>query len=149
MKKVLYWFGVIMMVVSFTACEEDRPQSEIDEEKIQKYIKDNNLDATRDPYGNYYIIHDEGTDKHPTYYSSLKVNYSGYFLNGTVFDSGTLTDFPLANAISGWQACIPLLGQGGSGTFIIPSGMGYGAYGQGEIPGNEILVFDVTLIDFK
>lgn len=148
MKKALYFLAVIALVFSAGACEDDTPQSEIDAEIIQKYIEEHNLDAELISHGVYGVILDEGKGDKPNYYSKIKVNYTGYLTDGTVFDSGTLTDQPLSGLISGWQVCIPKLGQGGSGTFIIPSGMGYGRTAAGSIPANSVLVFDITLIDF-
>jgi FKBP-type peptidyl-prolyl cis-trans isomerase len=42
---------------------------------------------------------------------------------------------------------IPKFKEGGNGTLLIPSALGYGSTGTGSIPGNTVLVFDVELID--
>ena len=82
--------------------------------------------------------------------NTVEVRYTGTFLDGTVFDSslpGTAT-FELANVIAGWREGIRLLKAGGSGTFYIPSELGYGSSGFGPIPPNAILIFEVDLVDF-
>jgi FKBP-type peptidyl-prolyl cis-trans isomerase FkpA len=70
-------------------------------------------------------------------------------LNGTVFD-GTTTQpisFKLGQVISGWQIGIPLIQKGGKIRLLIPSGLAYGPDGQGPIPGNAVLDFDIELLD--
>ncbi|MGB1218088.1 MAG: FKBP-type peptidyl-prolyl cis-trans isomerase, partial [Saprospiraceae bacterium] len=65
------------------------------------------------------------------------------------YDRGEPIEFPLTGVIKGWQEAIPLLSKGGKGTFLIPSGLAYGARGAGaDIPGNTVLIFDVELLDF-
>ena len=118
---------------------------------IQKYIKDHNLKATKDPSGVYYVIEKEGTGGHPDINSTVEVKYKGTLTNGTVFDE-TKDDktikFPLSNLIKGWQIGIPKLQKGGKGTFIIPSQLGYGNRDMGKIPANSVLVFEITLVNF-
>ena len=81
------------------------------------------------------------------------MDYEGYKLNGEVFDSsyerGERATFGLYQVIEGWQIGIPIIGEGGEITLIIPSDY---AYGSNPPPGssigrNEVLVFDVKLYD--
>lgn len=148
MLRLIYFIGIFSLI--FVSCKKDTiPQSEIDEALIQTYIADNNLDFTKHSSGLYYKITKVGAGASPTYYSSVKVTYTGTLLDGTIFDSRTLPYYPLSSLIYGWQIGVPLLRSGGSGTFIIPSGLGYGTTASGDIPANSVLIFDVALIDFK
>ena len=134
-------------------------QSADDEQIILDYIAANNLTTQKTDEGIYYIIDTPGNSEHPSINSKVTVNYKGYFLDDTmsVFDQSDDTDtpeietaeFPLwGNLIEGWKIGIPLLSKGGSGTFLIPSEYAYGSDGRGTIPGNTVLAFDVTLVDF-
>ena len=80
------------------------------------------------------------------------IHYTGRLDDGTVFDSsydrGEPISFKLSQVIPGWQEAIPLLKKGGKATFVIPSGMAYGARKAGKIPPNSVLAFEVELIDF-
>ena len=79
------------------------------------------------------------------------MRYKGYLPDGTVFDQtpGTETaTFPLAGLIRGWQEGIPLLKKGGKGTFFLPSVLGYGSSGSGSIGPNEVLIFEIELVNF-
>ena len=124
-------------------------QAAEDEQIILDYIAANNLTTQKTDEGIYYIIDTPGNSENPSINSKVTVNYKGYFLDGTEFDANDNSEFGLWQVIQGWQIAIPLLGKGGSGTFIIPSEYAYGTSGQGSIPGNTVLAFDVTLIDFE
>lgn len=143
----------LLAILTMLACDDQRPQAEIDEEKISNYLKEKSITAQRDEYsGIHYVIHTPGTGTNPNATSYVKVKYKGTFMDGTVFDEtkGTETlDISLQQTISGWQIAVPLLKSGGRGTFYIPSGWGYGRYGREGIPENEILIFDIELISFR
>ncbi len=127
-------------------------QAKVDDELIQKYLKDNDLKAEKDPSGVYYIIEKAGGEQKPTMNDQLTVHYHGTLLDGTVFDSsverGEPIDFPLGGVVKGWQIGIPKFGKGGKGTLLIPSELAYGARARGKIPANAVLRFDVEVIDF-
>lgn len=151
MKKLLLF--LLPVVLTMLACKDARPQADIDEDKIKDYLKAHNITAQRDDYSRiYYVIQTPGSGNNPNATSYVKVKYKGYFLDGTVFDQtdGDETyESLLQNFISGWQIAVPLLKPGGKGTFYIPSVWAYGRYGNGSIPPNEVLVFDIELISFR
>ena len=127
-------------------------QPEIDKEIIEEYLAANNLMATEDPSGIYYIIEEPGSGGHPKTTSDVEVSYRGYFLDGTDFDGtkpGETITFNLQGVILGWQIGIPLLQKGGKGTFFLPSGLAYGTRGSGPIAPNTVIAFDVELFDFQ
>jgi FKBP-type peptidyl-prolyl cis-trans isomerase len=83
---------------------------------------------------------------------TLVVNYTGKLADGTVFDkSKTPFEFMLGGGqvISGWDQGLLGMKVGGKRTLTIPPDLGYGAQGQGPIPPNATLVFDVELISIK
>ena len=132
--------------------KEDNSQADIDDQIIQNYLTENNIDATKHSSGLYYIITVEGAGSHPNANSTVTVRYIGYLTDGTIFDqtegSATAT-FGLTSLIEGWKIGIPLLKKEGKGTFFIPSGLGYGDRATGSIPANSVLVFDIDLINFQ
>lgn len=115
---------------------------------INDYIALNSLDAVETEDGIFHVIEQTGGAEKPTVDNTVTVNYNGYLLNGESFDANDNATFSLDGLIRGWQLAIPLLGRGGSGTFIIPPQLGYGSSGSGPIPGNAVLVFDIELVDF-
>lgn len=129
---------------------EDRVLGE-DTETISKYLTDSNITASRDTSGLQYVIHSQGNGKKPSLDDCVEVKYEGRFLKtGEVFDKQDRMAFPLKGVIAGWTLGIPMLGEGDSGTFYIPSKLAYGPQGYpGAIPPDAILVFDVTLLNVE
>lgn len=80
------------------------------------------------------------------------VNYRGWLTNGTLFDQNISSDKPFSfvlgahNVILGWEQAIAGMKVGGERLLIIPPAVGYGSKGQGPIPGDAVLVFDVKLV---
>lgn len=151
MKKVLF-FTILVAFSAMVACNKDKKQAKEDRKLILADLELKGLTATEDPSGIFYIIDVPGNDEHPTLNSTVKVGYKGTLLDGSVFDqtgAGETIEFPLSNLIEGWQIAIPLLGKNGHGTFWIPSELGYGGQSQGGIPANSVLVFEISLKDFK
>jgi len=62
---------------------------------------------------------------------------------------GEPIEFALNQVIPGWTEGVQLMNKGSKYKFTIPSELAYGANGQGSIGPNEVLVFEVELIDFK
>jgi peptidylprolyl isomerase len=79
----------------------------------------------------------------------VTINYTGWLTDGTEFDSGKRT-FDLNNLIPGWQEGIPGMKKGGIRKLVISPEKGYGSrvQGDGKIPANSTLIFEVSLIDF-
>jgi FKBP-type peptidyl-prolyl cis-trans isomerase FkpA len=121
-----------------------------DEKMITDYIKKNNLKAERDTSGLYYVMHYTTGGPKPTADNCVELKYVGKFLNnGQPFDSNERIAFSLNQVITGWKRAIPMLGKGDSATFFIPSRLGYGDRGYYGIPPDAVLMFDVTLYDYK
>ena len=83
----------------------------------------------------------------------LSVNYTGWLLNGTKFDSSrdpgrTPFQFTLGKGevIKGWDEALATMKVGGRRQLIIPANLAYGTAGTGTIPPNSTLVFDVELL---
>lgn len=133
--------------------------TEKEDAEIQTFLKANNLTATKTSSGLYYVITQEGSGNSPKVGDEVSMNYTGMFLDGKKFDSNldssfghvTPLKFPVGQGrvIKGWDEGILLLKKGTKAKFILPSVIGYGANGSGQIPTNSILQFDVELLDFK
>lgn len=57
----------------------------------------------------------------------------------------TPSKFKLSSLIVGWITAMQQMHVGDCWTIYIPSNLGYGTSGSGDIPGNSTLIFDVTL----
>lgn len=119
-----------------------------DEQRIQNYLLENNLESQTTSSGLHYIIDQEGNGNFPNADSTVTVNYRGTFFDGTEFDANDDISFGLRQVIQGWTEGIPLFSEGGSGQLIIPADLAYGAAGRPGIPANSILIFDIDLLSF-
>ena len=90
---------------------------------------------------------------------TVSMNYTGRLENGTVFDSNVDPKFQhvepfvftlgAGQVIAGWDKGIVGMKVGEKKTLTIPPEDGYGASGQGPIPSNATLIFDVELLEIK
>ena len=48
--------------------------------------------------------------------------------------------------IQGWEQSIPGMKVGGTRLLVVPPAAGYGATGQGPVPGNSVMVFEVQMV---
>lgn len=149
MKKYLLLFS--LFIISLSACKKGDVTSEqaaVDDTKIQAYIKANNINATKDASGIYYEVIRPGTGAYPVASSTVKITYTGKFLNGQLFDSAASVSLLLSGTVQGFQLGIPHINGGGRILLIVPSALGYGTAGSGAVPANSVLVFTVDLISF-
>lgn len=118
-------------------------------------LKASNPEAKTTDSGLAYVIETPGTDPKPEANATVVVHYTGKHLNGEVFDSsvqrGEPATFNLQAVVPGFREGLMLLGKGGKATLYIPGELGYGVNGQPQagIAPNEMLVFDVELIDIN
>ena len=83
---------------------------------------------------------------------TVKVDYEGKLLDGTVFDSsiarGMPVEFPLRGLIAAWVEAAQLMHPGDQWIIWAPPQLAYGDEDQGPIPGGSVLEFRLNLIDF-
>lgn len=131
----------------FISCQKDI--AEKDNETIQEYLSDNQLESVKDQSGVYIVYEDEGNNNKPNILNYVTVHYEGSYLDGEVFDS-SLGSNPisgyLSNFINGWKIGMPYFGEGGKGLILIPSGLAYGSNPPPGIRKNAILKFYIELI---
>lgn len=144
-----------------------RERIDAEADTINAYLKANGINAEQTEEGLYYEIIEEGTGATPENGQQVRVNYTGYVLDGTVFDSSIEEDakeaglynpnrpyepYPftlgVGEVIQGWDIGIALLKEGGKAKLIVPSPLAYGTRVRSNIiQANSILVFDVELVE--
>ncbi|MDL2212491.1 FKBP-type peptidyl-prolyl cis-trans isomerase [Bacteroides sp. OttesenSCG-928-D19] len=104
------------------------------------------------PSGLQYEVVKEGNGKKPKATDRVRCHYEGTLIDGTLFDSsvkrGQPAVFGVNQVIPGWVEALQLMTEGSKWKLYIPSELGYGAQGAGEmIPPHSTLVFEVELLD--
>jgi FKBP-type peptidyl-prolyl cis-trans isomerase FklB len=98
----------------------------------------------------YRIIHN-GFGMRPGSRDTVTVYYKGSLINGAVFDS-TEPGFPaqlkVNQVIPGWTEALENMRVGDHWELVIPANLAYGirGAGNGAIPPNQALVFDLELV---
>lgn len=135
---------------------------------IDEYLAKNNITAQKTPEGLRYVTTQEGTGPTAAPGQVAKVDYAGYLLDGTYFDSSIkavaeekgLYDarrepyqpydvvVDQSGVIAGWHQMLKLMNKGQKVTVYIPSSLAYKQQQRSEIiKANSILVFDLHLVD--
>ena len=150
--------------------EKAEQQFKEDTQAIASYLEENKIAAQTTTSGLCYVIDTPGQGVQPKPGSKVKVNYTGRLLGGKVFDT-SLADVAeqhgihnpqrtyeaitfqlgVGQVIQGWDEGIMYLHKGAKARLFIPSTLAYGSQGagQGLIPANAILIFDVELVDVQ
>ena len=101
--------------------------------------------------GLQYQVLTEGTGAKPGPKDGVKVHYKGTLLDGKTFDSsydrGQPAVMPLEGVIPGWSEGLQLVKVGGKTKFWIPAKLAYGEQAPPMIGPNQVLVFEVELLD--
>jgi FKBP-type peptidyl-prolyl cis-trans isomerase len=107
------------------------------------------------PSGLQFRIIQNGYGKRPGPTDSVTVYYTGTLINNVIFDGtspGLPATFKLTGGlITGWVEALQLMREGDHWLLTIPPTLGYGSRGQGNgtIPPNQVLVFDLKLVSTK
>jgi len=119
-----------------------------------KYLEDNKVKkgVIIRPSGLQFRILQNGFGKRPQSTDTVKVYYTGKLINGVVFDGtspGLPASFRLNSVIPGWIEALQLMREGDRWQLVIPPNLGYGVRGQGDgvIPPNQTLLFDIKLLE--
>jgi peptidylprolyl isomerase len=113
--------------------------------------------ATITPSGLRYVVLKRGSGAKPAAGKTASVNYKGMLLSGKVFDNsdmhGGAQDFQVGarRLIAGMDEALLDMTQGEKRIVIIPPELAYGERGAGNgvIPSNSFLVFEMELVRIK
>jgi len=146
----------IILVLALFACNKS------DEKKEEALTETQNTNASKPVLGQEittasglkYIDEVIGAGKTPKTGDKVKVHYTGKLEDGTKFDSSHDRNKPIeftlgvGQVIKGWDEGLSTMKSGGKRKLIIPSEIGYGERGRGNLitPG-ATLYFDVELLD--
>lgn len=148
-------FLVAGLLMTLGSCDPARKYEKAEKESIQNYLTNNPADTfDLKPSGLYYHNILTGTGPTPVIHDTAYVQYTGKFLDGTVFDTNVgQADlfFPVDEGytLSGFDEGITYMKEGGKASFLIPSKLAYGAQGYAIVGGYTPLLYDVYLVHVK
>lgn len=149
-------YSTLIYDIELTEVISDPDQYE--RQQIQAYLDSNNIDVDSTSTGLYYIENELGTGEQVENGSTVTIWYTGYYLDGRVFDSNIdgsafIVSLPSENLIDGWVEGLKLMKEGGKATLIVPHYLAYGAEGYYDnrgrtiVPPYKTLLFDVWVAD--
>jgi len=153
MKQLFILVLILIFIGIFnTACHNSKSNI-VPYQTIEQYINKNFPD-TEPTQSGMYLIKEQCTSNEPLVAGDwVKVHYTGYLIDSTVFDSSLKRneafEFQLGtnSVIPGWEEAISLMKVGEKATAIIPSYLGYGSSANGSIPANADLIFSLEIVD--
>lgn len=100
----------------------------------------------------YFVVIEKGSGASPEPTDRVKVHYTGWLMDGELFDSsygrGTPAEFPLNRVIPGWQKGVADMNVGEKRKLFIPYELAYGERGRPpRIPPRSALVFEIELLE--
>ena len=156
MSRFLTLVSVALLCVPILACSkktEAAAQYDLSPASNQKFLADYAAKpgAFKTQDGLQYRVLKAGKGKSPQSADDMvTVSYKGWLIDGKVFDQtqkGQTAEFPAGQLIPGWVEALSLMKEGDHWELVVPSDLGYGPDGAGnDIPPNQTLVFDMTLI---
>lgn len=101
--------------------------------------------------GLQYEVIEEGDGPKPGPDDQVTIDYRGTLPDGTQFDSsydrGEPATFNVQGVIPGFAEGLQLMSVGSKYKLYIPPDLGYGPRGQGPIPPNSTLIFEIEMLD--
>lgn len=124
----------------------------LEDKQLETYLQQNKITQQPTLSGLYIIEKKKGVGKLPVPGKKVTVHYSGYFIDGKMFDSSVKRNEPftftlgVGEVIAGWDEGVATMKEGAEVQLIIPSSLAYGSKQTGPIPPYSTLVFDVKMI---
>jgi FKBP-type peptidyl-prolyl cis-trans isomerase FklB len=176
MKKITCNLLAILGLGSLLSCVSDEENLEVifaqDKQKIETFVQNFDVEHRKVTVGDSGVVllvtESNESGRLPVNRDTILVDYTGYMLDGRVFDTSVQSiaedeglfnpnrpyepfrvELGVSNVIVGWHIALSQLREGEKATVLIPSFYAYGREGNGPIPGNTVLVFDLDIISVK
>ncbi|NEU07518.1 hypothetical protein GZH53_04250 [Flavihumibacter sp. R14] len=149
-----YTFTSLFLVVILAGCEKEYESiEEVDERKIQDYVRAQKLNLTKDESGIYYQVLTPGTGEIAKNSEQVFFSYTAKSVDGKQYF--TADSYSLNSGFLGyvrpeaWRLALYKVNKGGKVRVVFPSTLGFGRNGSGPIVGNEVLDSELELFDVR
>ena len=106
--------------------------------------------------GMFFEVISTGSGNSPTERDRVKIHYTGRFIDGKVFDSSvnppdgsppSPATFGVTEVVPGFSKTLQSMKKGSKWRVYIPGPMAYGVKGRGSIGPNQMLIFEIEMLD--
>jgi len=152
------WIGVVLAVLvgvalAWLGTNQAVRDGATDAEFLAANVEDSDVTVTES--GEQYKVIKPGDGASPKSGDLVRIKYTGMLRDGTEFDTSVgqpedAVAFPVDGVVPGFSEALKLMQKGGEYRIWIPSDLAYGPVSPGpEVPADSMLIFDVTLLDFR
>lgn len=142
-------------IAAFNKDPKTAGQKQKDEAEIEAYLKANNIQTQRTPWGVYVQTITPGTGQKAKMGQFVLLRYTGKDFSGKVFDTnnkpgGQLMPMQVGTGgtIIGFEDGVKQLSKGEKAMMFVPSVLGYGLQGSPpKIQPNQNLLFEIEVAD--
>ena len=143
----------ITEVLMRTYMEYPATQAQKDNNAIIKFAVANEMELDRQESGLFYKIYSYNRGDSIRFGDAIRVQYTGYFLDGKILESSLLRGGPkslnVGSSIEGWNEVLLKMRMGDKAKVVIPSHLAYGKTGDREnILPNTCLFFDLEIMGY-
>ena len=144
-------FCAFIAVFLLAACDTSDPDPVILENPELRFVPDSSYTVLPSGLKYFDFVIGDTLRARADEGDPVLLDYHGWLENGTLFDSSVLSQpvqFILGdgNIIDGWNEGIPGMFLGGERQLVIPPELAYGEEGNGPVPGNTTIIFEVFLL---
>ena len=137
--------------------EDAENQKRLEEEpaRIEKFVKDHNVQVTPSETGVYYLEITKGTGPIVDIGDMVSIHYNLYNIEDKLIETSYGAEpmqfiYGRGEMVPGIEEALEYMRVGGKATIIVPSTMGFGDVAiDKELPANSTVVFDIELIDVQ
>ena len=137
--------------------EDAENQKRLDEEpaRIEKFVKDHNVNVAPSASGVYYLEIVKGTGPVVDNGDLVSIHYNLYNIDDKLIETSYGSDpmqfvYGRGEMVPGIEEALGNMRVGGKATIIVPSTMGFGDVAiDKELPANSTVIFDLELIDVQ
>lgn len=121
---------------------------------LKRFIEQESIQEKPSSSGMYRVLKSPGNGAIPQRGDTVHISYTGRFLNGVFFDGelAQTRDFEFVlgtewQVIAGIEEAIPMMKEGETSVFIMPSGLAWADKGSGAdiVPPYTSVIFEITL----
>ena len=135
---------------------ENKKRLEEEPARIDKFVKEHNINVAPSATGVYYLEIERGTGEFVDNGDLVSIHYNLYNIEDKLIETSYGGEplqfvYGVGEMVPGIEESLQNMRVGGKATIIIPSTMGFGdvAIDENELPANSTVIFDLELVEVQ